>query len=150
MSSKSFVGAYSNDAASQDIPTFPELELDSYAGMSKLKRGEKFHWLYEQWRRLQLVESLPGLTPEVRQFFGQKFQETKHHEHQAAIVCILTGLLVIRNQFVAVGDAQGGWFFLPPWSCWKRWAQDTVCSNLGQLHDAQVQLVHDGRSVSLE
>jgi hypothetical protein len=105
-----------------------------YTGMPKLKRGQKFRWLYEQWKRLRLVESLPGLTLKQRQIFGEKFQQTNHHEHQAAIICILTGLLVARNQFIAVGDAQGGWFFLPPWSCWKEWARDAVCANLRQLN----------------
>jgi hypothetical protein len=124
------------------------LDDDVYAEMSKLKRGEKFHWLYEHWKRLRLVDRLPGLTSEEQQFFGEKFQQTEHHEHQAAIVCILTGLLVARNQFVAVRDAQGGWFFLPAWSCWKAWAQDAVCTNLRKFNDAQVQLVRDGHTVS--
>jgi len=126
------------------------LDDDIYTKMPKLRRGQKFAWLYKQWKRLGLVESLPGLTSNERQFFGEKFQQTNHHEHQAAIVCILTGLLVARNQFIAVGDAQGGWFFLPPWSCWKEWAQDAVCANLRQLNTdgAQVQKWHNGRAAS--
>jgi len=117
------------------------LDDDVYAEMPMLRRGQKFGWLYEQWKMLRLVESLPGLTLKQQQFIGAKFQQTNHHEHQAAIVCILTGLLVARNQFTAIGDAQGGWFFLPPWSCWKAWAQETVCANLRQVNagGAQVQ-----------
>jgi hypothetical protein len=118
--------------------------------MPKLKRGQKIRWLYEQWKRLRLVESLPGLTLKQRQIFGEKFQQTNHHEHQAAIICILTGLLVARNQFIAVGDAQGGWFFLPPWSCWKEWARDALCANLRQINadGVQVQKLQNGRTVS--
>jgi hypothetical protein len=124
------------------------LDDDVYTEMPRLRRGQKFAWLYEQWKRLRLVESLPGLTLKERKFFGDKCHQTNHHEHQAAIVCILTGLLVARNQFVAVGDAQGGWFFLPPWSCWKEWAQDAVCANLRRLNadGAQVQKLHSGRA----
>jgi hypothetical protein len=127
------------------------LDDDVYAEMPKLRRGQKFAWLYEQWKRLRLVESLPGLTSKQRTLFGEQFYQTTNHEHQAAIVCILTGLLVTRNQFVAVGDTQGGWFFLPPWSCWKAWAQDAVCANLRQLyaHGVQVQKLHNGRAASL-
>jgi hypothetical protein len=121
------------------------LDDDVYAEMPKLKRGKKFDWLYSQWKRLRLVESLPGLTFGQRQIFSEKFQQTNHHEYQAAIVCLLTGLLVAHNQFIAVGDAQGGWFFLPPWSCWKAWARDALCANLHKLNadGAQVQLLHN-------
>jgi hypothetical protein len=123
---------------------------DIYKHMLKLKRGQKFEWLYKQWRDLRIVETLPGLTSKERGCFGEKFQQTNHHEHQAAIICILTGLLVARNEFIAVGDAQGGWFFLPPWSCWKTWARDAVCANIRQLNDkgAQVQMFQNGRVVS--
>jgi hypothetical protein len=122
------------------------LDDDVYASMPKLRRGHKFAWLYEQWKRLRLVENLPGLTLEERQCFDHTFQQTNHHEHQAAIVCILTGLLVARNEFVAVGDAQGGWFFLPPWSCWKEWARKAVCTNIRQLNEdgAKVQKLQNG------
>jgi hypothetical protein len=122
------------------------LDDDVYARMPKLRRGHKFAWLYDQWKRLRLVESLPALTSEEHQFFGETFQQTNHHEHQAAIICILTGLLVARNEFVAVGDAQGGWFFLPPWSSWKEWARNAVCTNLRQLNadGAQVQKLQNG------
>jgi len=125
------------------------LDDDVYARMPELRRGQKFAWLYEQWEKLRLVEGLPGLTLEERQFFGEKFQQTNHHEHQAAIICILTGLLVARNQFVAVGDAEGGWFFLPPWSCWKGWAREAVCTSLRQLNadGAQVQKLQNGRTL---
>jgi hypothetical protein len=124
--------------------------LDGYRKIGKLKRGQKFRWLYEQWKCLRFVENLPGLTSKERKIFEEKFQQTAHHEHQAAIVCILTGLLVARNQFVAIGDARGGWFFLPPWPCWKRWAQDAVCTNIRKINadGAQVQQVHNGHTVS--
>ena len=128
------------------------LDDDVYAEMPKLKRGQKFEWLYEQWKRWRLVESLPGLTLKQQQLFGEKFERTSHHEQQSAIICVLTGLLVARNQFTAVGDARGGWFFLPPWSSWKGWAQEAVCANLRQLNagGAQMRRVQNGRSVSVE
>lgn len=126
------------------------LDDDVYTGMRKLRRGHKFAWLYEQWKRLRLVDNLPGLTCEERQVFGEKFKQTNHHEHQAAIVCILTGLLVARNQFVAIGDARGGWFFLPPWSYWKEWARADLCANLRKLNaaGAQLQMLQNGCAVS--
>jgi hypothetical protein len=151
-----FSGDLGFPSRAKGIEAFPNaflgvcLDDGVYTGMPKLKRWQKFRWLYEQWKRLRLVESLPGLTLKQRRIFGEKFQQRNHHEHQAAIICILTGLLVARNQFIAVGDAQGGWFFLPPWSCWKEWARDAVCANLRQLNadGVQMQKLQNGRTVS--
>jgi hypothetical protein len=126
------------------------LDDNDYTGMPELRRGHKFAWLYQHWERLRLVESLPGLTCNERQVFGEKFRQTNHHEHQPAIICLLTGLLVARSQFIAVGDAHGGWFFLPPWSYWKEWARAAVCTNLRKLNadGAQMQMLQNGCAVS--
>jgi hypothetical protein len=122
------------------------LENDVYETMPVLRRGKKFEWLYGRWKALALVRCLPGLTSAEQASFQKVFDETTHHEHQATLVCILTALLAARRRFTAVGDEQGGWFFLPPWECWKGWAQDAVVVGIRELNrrGARVQLLRNG------
>jgi hypothetical protein len=122
------------------------LDDETYASMPLLRRGKKFDWLYEQWKSKRLVEKLPGLTAEERHLFQTTFHRTEHHEHRAALVCVLTGLITARGKFTAIGDVQGGWFFLPSWSFWKRWAQGTIISGIQALNQegAQIELVKCG------
>jgi hypothetical protein len=41
-------------------------------------------------------------------------------------VCALTALCVLRGKYVAVGEKEGGYFFLPPWSMWADWARGAL------------------------
>ena len=131
------------------IESFPNAFLgvclgdEVFAHMPPLRRGKKFEWLYGHWREGGLMERLPGLTRNERSTISARFNETRHHEHRAAIVCVLAALLTARNKFTAVGDDEGGWFFLPPWGCWKKWAQDAVAVGIRDLnqHGAHLQLV---------
>jgi hypothetical protein len=122
------------------------LDDDVFAAMPPLQRGKKFDWLYEQWHSKHLVEKLPGLTAEERALFQTNFAKTDHHEHRAALICVLTGLLTALGYFTAVGDVRGGWFFLPPWSCWTKWARNAVSSGIRELNQegAQIQLLRVG------
>lgn len=122
------------------------LDDDVFATMPKLPRGQKFGWLYGQWKALGLVRHLRGLTAAEKTAFQDHFNKQTHHERQAALVCILTALLTVRGHFTAVGDADGGWFFLPPWESWKKWARDAVAVNIRELNSggARVQLVRNG------
>jgi hypothetical protein len=99
-------------------------------------------WLYEQWQSKRLTEELPGLTADERDLFKTEFERTKHHEHRAALVCVLTGLIASRSHFSAIGDVKEGRFFLPPWSSWKKWAQDAIKSGIRDLNQegAKVQV----------
>jgi hypothetical protein len=90
------------------------LDDDVFAGMPLLRRGKKFDWLYERWQSKRLVEKLPGLTIKERDLFHIELDKTGHHEHRAALICVLTGLLTAHRHFTAIGDVRGGWFFLPP------------------------------------
>lgn len=102
------------------IEAFPNAFLgvcltdEVYATTLTLGRGKKFGWLYGKWREQNLITRLPGLTLTERRLFQDRFDKTTHHEHQAALICVLTALLTARNHFTAVGDVEGGWFFLPP------------------------------------
>lgn len=116
------------------------LDDDVFAGMPLLRRGKKFDWLYERWQSKRLVEKLPGLTIKERDLFHIELDKTGHHEHRAALICVLTGLLTAHRHFTAIGDVRGGWFFLPPWSCWKKWANDARNSGIRELNQEGVQI----------
>ncbi len=53
-------------------------------------------------------------------------QANRNHDERAALVCLLTAACVARGRFTVVGEASGGYFFLPPWSLWKSWAKDQI------------------------
>lgn len=122
------------------------LDDDVYATMPQLRRGKKFEWLYGQWKALGLVRHLHGLTAAEKTVLQNRLDEERHHERQAALVCVLTALLTARGQFTAVGDTEGGWFFLPPWQCWKEWARDAVVVGIRELNrgGASIQLIRNG------
>ena len=106
------------------IEAFPNCFLgvclpnDVYDPSLKLKR-KKFDWLYERFTERKIL--LRATIPEVC-FFQKELERETDHEHRAAIICVLTGLFVMRGDFVAVGDEKGGWFFLPPRALWADWA----------------------------
>ena len=74
------------------------------------------------------------------------------HEHRAAWVCALTALCVVRNRYLALGDAVDGYFFLPPINRWARWARVALARNVGAVQGKfpgrQVQIVSNGRDLT--
>jgi hypothetical protein len=50
------------------------------------------------------------------------------HELRAALICLLTAALAEKGTAAIIGEAEGGWFWLPPWSWWERWVQDALQS----------------------
>ena len=45
---------------------------------------------------------------------------------RAAMVCLLTAACVWAGKYVAVGEPEAGYLFLPPWELWQRWAQEAL------------------------
>jgi hypothetical protein len=45
------------------------------------------------------------------------------HELRAALICLLTAALAAKGTAAIIGEAKGGWFWLPPWSLWEPWAK---------------------------
>jgi uroporphyrinogen III methyltransferase/synthase len=89
----------------------------------KLKHGKKFDWLYERVledknliARLSESLSLPG------EVWDCMRNETDH-DLRAALICLLTAAYAARGTATKVGDAKGGWFWLPPKSLWQSWAK---------------------------
>jgi len=63
-----------------------------------------------------IAHHLPGRRLE------QTFASVTNHDDRAALICALTALGVARNDYMAVGDADG-WIILPPRQFLANWAQ---------------------------
>ena len=46
------------------------------------------------------------------------------HELRAVLICLLTAALVAEGAAAIIGEAEGGWFWLPPWLLWEPWAKE--------------------------
>jgi hypothetical protein len=92
----------------------------TYRGV-KIRRGGKFDWLYDQWVSLRLFEDVlfaAGMPSRISTAF---YTETDH-DRRAALICLLTAAFVATGRYVAVGDPEGGYFFLLPQAFWSDWA----------------------------
>jgi hypothetical protein len=45
-----------------------------------------------------------------------------NHELRAALICLLTAALAHEGTAAIIGEAEGGWFWLPPWTLSYPWA----------------------------
>ncbi|UOK62234.1 hypothetical protein MT997_28615 [Paenibacillus sp. OVF10] len=45
----------------------------------------------------------------------------------------MIGLSVENNEYVAIGDQETGYFFLPPFDVWQQWAKQTLKINITTL-----------------
>jgi hypothetical protein len=54
----------------------------------------------------------------------QRLRYEADHELRAALICLLTAALADKGTAAIIGEAEGGWFWLPPWSVWQPWATD--------------------------
>jgi predicted RNase H-like nuclease len=124
------------------------LDESLYAEMPKLKRGEKFDWLFDAWCR-------GGLFPQIAALFGLETagvvdacHRTDHHDERGALVCLFTAASVATGQYVAMGEKLGGYIFLPPWQLWSNWARREVDHQRQRLPWLDVWI--DGRSYILK
>jgi hypothetical protein len=46
----------------------------------------------------------------------QRLRSETDHELRAALICLLTAALAHEGTAAIIGEAEGGWFWLPPWS----------------------------------
>lgn len=97
-----------------------------YQNMPELKRGHKFDWLYDTAIKHNLFRDLYFLL-NIPQHLQDAIAKEHDHEHRAAWICLLTAWCVFYNVVKAVGDADGGWFWLPPGSLWQSWTRQENC-----------------------
>ena len=76
--------------------------------------------------------------------FWAAFETATHHDDIAALVCTATAICAHSGKFVAVGDAHGGYFFLPPWPLWKSWAMAALDSARKAQDLCRIVVVIDG------
>ncbi len=103
------------------------LDKRVYETRPRLRRGKKFDWLYREavgahlfdalldrlnWKNVDLAKQLNDLDPK------------RYHEEAAALVCLLTAACAASAKTEIVGDAVGGWFWLPPIDIWADWARE--------------------------
>lgn len=105
-----------------------------YREMPPLKRGKKFDWLYEKCCESRVFRSVVDhVGPESLPTVLTGVETNRDHEERAALVCLLTAALVAVGRYTAVGDDEGGYFFLPPFVLWEDWAR----------HELEVQRIRD-------
>ena len=127
------------------VEAFPNAYLgvcvpqDTFLAKPSLKRGKKFDWLYDTWvssRKFHEVSQrieLPALSQ-----LAKIFAQNRQHDERAALVCLLTAAGVLTGNYSAVGDAEGGYFFLPPWGCWANWAREELNLQRGRIAGLEI------------
>ena len=56
------------------------LDNEVFTNMPVLSRGEKFDWLYYQWRERHVIKRLRGLNVREQFYLEDTFHRTVHHE----------------------------------------------------------------------
>lgn len=64
--------------------------------------------------------------------FWNAFTTTTQHDELAALVCAVTAVCAHVGKYVAVGEHEGGYFFMPPWPLWQRWAKQALIRGWGE------------------
>ena len=97
----------------------PEVEL---LAAPRFKRGRRFDWLYEQMVTTGRLESGAVRNLDLPDVVWHRLRSETDHELRAALICLLTAALASKGTTAIIGEAEGGWFWLPPWSLWEPWA----------------------------
>jgi hypothetical protein len=105
--------------------------------MPKLKRGKKSDWLYEQVSSLGLFIKIVRAL-DMPHGLAEKLESNDDHEERAALICLLTAAAVDRGFYTAVGEQEGGYFFLPPWNLWNEWARRELDMQRKRIDNVEV------------
>lgn len=86
---------------------------------------------------------LEGLLPGRKA--AQSLAAVKDHDERAALICALTALCVVAEDYTAVGDDQNGWIILPSRSQFADWAWTGLRENVErETEGGQFQAVSGG------
>ncbi|MGL4494979.1 MAG: DUF429 domain-containing protein, partial [Beijerinckiaceae bacterium] len=99
------------------------LSDDEYAQMPKLRRGQKFDWLYD---RAVATGALLRVMDQIAwqdKMLATRVQTEKDHDKRAALICLLTAGSFAAGKATPVGDALTGHIWLPPAPCIADWAK---------------------------
>ena len=90
----------------------------------KMRRGQKFEWLYKQCRERKIFDSIIDTIGNANlSSVLHHIKSNQNHDQKAALICLLTAASVSAGRYTAVGDSKGGYFFLPAWNVWDPWAR---------------------------
>lgn len=98
------------------------LEEDEFHNMPALRRGQRFDWLYDRVVKTGKLESTLSKELALPAIAWQQLREECDHERRAAFICLLTAAVVACDAATRIGDAEGGYFWLPQTSFWQGWA----------------------------
>jgi len=101
----------------------PEVEL---LAAPKFKRGRRFDWIYERMATSGRLESMLSENLDLPDVVWHRLRTETDHELRAALICLLTAALAAKGTASIIGEAEGGWFWLPPWSLWQPWANEGI------------------------
>ena len=90
--------------------------------------GKKFDWLYERAVETGPLKSTLSRNLELPSAVWRHLRTETDHEQRAALVCLLTAAFAAQDTAKIVGDAEGGWFWLPPLPLWQGWASEGLSS----------------------
>jgi hypothetical protein len=124
----------------------PEREL---ALAPKLKRGRRFDWLYERIVTSGRLKSLLSESIDLPEVVWASLRSETDHELRAALVCLLTAALAAKGTAAIIGEAEGGWFWLPPWSVWQPWATQGPESAAKKMALKELSVLHRPFTVGL-
>ena len=99
----------------------PEEEFQS---ATKLRRGQRFDWLYKRAVETGRLGSTLSKELDLPGEVWRRLSAEIDHERRAALICLLTAAFAAQGTAHKVGDAEGGWFWLPPLFLWHDWARD--------------------------
>lgn len=110
-----------------------------FSSIPRLRRGEKFDWLYEQCcDTLAFSIVVDAIGSEEMRDRLTLIEANQDHEERAALVCLLTAAAVVEGRYTAVGDEQCGYFFLPPWESWAEWARNELDTQRRRITSIEV------------
>ena len=99
------------------------IDDESFRSRPSMSRAAKFGWLLERCSEEGRLTALRERLEWPDDDFWDAFATCSDPEQQAALVCSLTAACVVQKRYVAVGELNGGYFFLPPWDLWADWGQ---------------------------
>ncbi|MBY3447984.1 DUF429 domain-containing protein [Rhizobium laguerreae] len=120
------------------VEAFPNAFLgvllpDQIFTTSRILRGKKFDWMYEQVVEVGGFRELLAVIGWDAPDLLQRMDAERDHEKRAAYICLLTAACAVSGRAEVVGDAASGWIWLPPAVLWAAWAVEAATRNLRMI-----------------
>ena len=77
------------------------------------REERRFDWLYERLVTTGRLKSLLSKTLDLPEVFWHRLSSETNHEKRAALICLLTAAVADKGTAAVIGEAEGGWFWLP-------------------------------------